>query len=159
MRPAMLVSVVLTGFACVMTCVQSVAVRNMRVVRGRFVIAGFVMLSSSTVMFRRVFVMVSGGAVMLSAFVCHGFLLMSATDRAQTLDMLQPLCDAMVRNPFQQQGNEKTDPTYCPRPLSIGVRRTPIPSISISTTSPGFRNSFRSMPVPAGVPVEITSPG
>jgi len=44
-------------------------------------------------------------------------------------------------------------------PTSIGVRRVPMPSISISTTSPGLRNSLRSAPVPDGVPVEIRSPG
>ena len=37
----------------------------------------------------------------------------------------------------------------------------PMPSISTSTTSPGFRNTCGDMakPTPAGVPVEITSPG
>lgn len=40
-----------------------------------------------------------------------------------------------------------------------GVVNVPMPSISIVTTSPGLRNFWRSAPVPAGVPVEITSPG
>ena len=43
----------------------------------------------------------------------------------------------------------------------IGLRKTPIPpSISTSTTSPGFIHSdgFRAKPTPSGVPVEITSP-
>lgn len=43
----------------------------------------------------------------------------------------------------------------------IGVTSLPIPSISISTTSPGLRNcgGFRPAPTPSGVPLEITSPG
>jgi hypothetical protein len=64
-----LIGVVLTGFAGMMTCVQSVAVRNMRMMRGGFVIARFVMFSGGTVMFCRVFVVFRGGAVMVGAFV------------------------------------------------------------------------------------------
>src|SRR4029078_7584475 len=43
----------------------------------------------------------------------------------------------------------------------IGVVKVPMPSISIVTTSPGFRNSggLRPAPTPSGVPLEITSPG
>jgi hypothetical protein len=64
-----LVGVVLTGFASMMACVQSVAVRNMRVVRGGFVIARFVMFRGLEVVFRRVFVVFRGRAVMVGAFV------------------------------------------------------------------------------------------
>src|SRR5262249_31721444 len=44
---------------------------------------------------------------------------------------------------------------------ALGVRSVPIPSISIVTTSPAFRNSggLRPAPTPSGVPLEITSPG
>ena len=44
---------------------------------------------------------------------------------------------------------------------SMGVTSLPIPSISISTTSPGMRYSggLRARPTPSGVPVAITSPG
>ena len=44
----------------------------------------------------------------------------------------------------------------------IGLRKTPMPpSISTSTTSPGFihRGGLRAKPTPSGVPVDITSPG
>ena len=44
---------------------------------------------------------------------------------------------------------------------TIGLRRTPRPpSISTSTTSPGFihKGGLRAKPTPSGVPVEITSP-
>ena len=46
-------------------------------------------------------------------------------------------------------------------PATIGVRSTPMPSPSISTTSPAFMNTggFWKMPTPAGVPVETMSPG
>src|SRR6202040_2514472 len=43
----------------------------------------------------------------------------------------------------------------------IGLRSTPTPpSISTSTTSPGFihKGGLRAKPTPSGVPVEITSP-
>ncbi len=40
-----------------------------------------------------------------------------------------------------------------------GVVSVPMPSTSTVTTSPGLRNTCRSMPVPAGVPVMMTSPG
>src|SRR5256885_11120783 len=43
----------------------------------------------------------------------------------------------------------------------IGLRKTPTPpSISTSTTSPGFihKGGLRAKPTPSGVPVEITSP-
>jgi hypothetical protein len=63
------VGVVLTGFAGMMACVQSVAVRNMRMVCGGFVIARFVMFRGVEVVFRRVFVVFCGGAVMVGAFV------------------------------------------------------------------------------------------
>src|SRR5690606_21466063 len=44
---------------------------------------------------------------------------------------------------------------------TMGLRSTPMPSISTSTTSPGFmkRGGLRLQPTPAGVPVTITSPG
>src|SRR5690606_8268152 len=44
---------------------------------------------------------------------------------------------------------------------TIGLRSRPTPSISTSTTSPGFMNlgGLRLHPTPAGVPVTITSPG
>src|SRR2546426_3322716 len=47
------------------------------------------------------------------------------------------------------------------RPPLIVFRSTPMPSISISTTSPTLRYSggVRAKPTPAGVPVMITSPG
>src|SRR5690606_9507804 len=49
-------------------------------------------------------------------------------------------------------------------PLSgylTGLRRQPMPSISTSTTSPGFRKTggFMNTPTPSGVPVLIMSPG
>ena len=43
----------------------------------------------------------------------------------------------------------------------IALRKTPMPpSISTSTTSPGFshKGGLRAKPTPSGVPVEITSP-
>ena len=42
-----------------------------------------------------------------------------------------------------------------------GLRRTPIPSIETSQTSPSFRKTggLRAAPTPAGVPVTMTSPG
>jgi hypothetical protein len=43
----------------------------------------------------------------------------------------------------------------------IGLRKTPMPpSISTSTTSPGFihKGGLRAKPTPSGVPVDITSP-
>ena len=44
---------------------------------------------------------------------------------------------------------------------TTGLRSTPTPSISTSTTSPGFKYSggVRAFPIPDGVPVEIKSPG
>lgn len=51
------------------------------------------------------------------------------------------------------------DRDYFPPMALNGVVSVPMPSMSIVTTSPGFRNSLRSMPVPEGVPVEIKSPG
>src|SRR6185295_9081618 len=47
---------------------------------------------------------------------------------------------------------------YCP---ATGLARTPRPSISTSIRSPGLRKTggLRANPTPAGVPVEIMSPG
>ena len=44
---------------------------------------------------------------------------------------------------------------------AIGLRRIPIPSISISQESPGFiqTGGFRAKPTPSGVPVTMMSPG
>src|SRR5271155_5455655 len=44
---------------------------------------------------------------------------------------------------------------------TIRFSRTPMPPISIRTTSPPLRNlgGLKPMPTPAGVPVAITSPG
>ena len=46
-------------------------------------------------------------------------------------------------------------------PATIGVLRMPMPSASISTTSPAFMKicGFWKTPTPAGVPVETMSPG
>lgn len=61
----------LTGFVRMVSGMQPVAVGNMRMMRGLFMIACFMMLSRLAVVLRCVLVMIGGLLVMLCAFVCH----------------------------------------------------------------------------------------
>jgi hypothetical protein len=70
---AVLVGMVLAGLAAVMGCMQRMAVRNVRVMTGAFVVAGFMMRSGFAVMFGCGFVMLGSLIMMFGAFVCHGY--------------------------------------------------------------------------------------
>src|SRR5262252_6805099 len=86
---------------------------------------------------------------------------------------VQPSSEQRRRNHPEQpqddeQDHEKHDHRRSPARLNCesyaattGLRRMPIPSISVSTTSPACSHSWgvRPMPTPSGVPVEMMSPG
>ena len=65
-----MLGVVLGGFLTVVTRVQAVGMRHMRMMAGLFVVARLVMLGGFTVMTRRVLVMLGCGFVVIAAFVC-----------------------------------------------------------------------------------------
>jgi hypothetical protein len=73
LRRAVLVGVVLAGFFAVMRRVQRMAVRNVSVMSGAFVITGFIMSSGFAVMFGCGFMMMGSLMMMVGAFVCHGY--------------------------------------------------------------------------------------
>ncbi len=69
---AVMFDVGLGGFGGVMGGVLEMAVRGVGVVRGGFVIAGFVMLRGGAMMSRGVFMMLGGLVVMLGGLLAHG---------------------------------------------------------------------------------------
>jgi hypothetical protein len=83
-----------------------------------------------------------------------------------TGDVVPPPVSFMPRTarfpekPFRIGTGRERRPVVQSEPAT-GFLRTPIPSISISTISPGLRKigGLRTNPTPLGVPVEITSPG
>ena len=68
--------VVLAGFLGVMTCVQTVAVSDMRMVSGLFVVACLIVAGRLAVMLRRVFMMLSCSVVVFCAYVIFGHALL-----------------------------------------------------------------------------------
>jgi hypothetical protein len=76
---AVLFRVRLGRFRAVMHRVLHVAGRGLSVVRGRLVIARFVMLAGFTMMSSSVFMMLGRRSVMLRSFFRHDCLLMNAT--------------------------------------------------------------------------------
>jgi hypothetical protein len=64
--------VLLRGFSGVVLGLNMVAMRQMGMVGGLFVIAIFVVLSGVQVMFRGVFMVLRGVAVMIGVFLRHG---------------------------------------------------------------------------------------
>ena len=68
-----LVGMVLTCLAAMMLRVQRVAVRDMSMMTGLFVIAGFMVSRGFAVMFGCGFMMIGSLMMMVGAFVCHGY--------------------------------------------------------------------------------------
>jgi hypothetical protein len=69
---AVLLGVVLGRFLGVMRGMGMMSLRYLGVVRGFFVIAGFVMLGSFPVMIGRVLMMIGGFRVVMCSFLRHG---------------------------------------------------------------------------------------
>ena len=74
---AVRLGVMLGGFAGVMRRMQSMAVRDMRMVRGRFVISLLVVMSSFAVVLGCMFVVLGGFQMMFGSFVVHRIILFS----------------------------------------------------------------------------------
>src|SRR5437660_1906270 len=68
------------------------------------------------------------------------------------------LTDSLAVRPNRERGCNRRATAY---PCTTGLRNSPTPSISTSTSSPGLRNTggLRAAPTPGGVPVKIRSPG